>query len=91
MSGTQSVEEVEQGDDYYHVRYRDPDGFEEIRTPDWAERPASSVVEGSEVRTGDEAGNEEWEVQSVLIPIDAVDGESDARDAAEQIVEKIES
>lgn len=87
----QSVNTVEQGDDYYHVRYQDPDQFDEIRTPDWAENPASSVVEGAEVRTGDELGNEDWDVQSVLIPVDAVSDESDARDAAQQIVDKIES
>jgi len=34
-------EAVEAGEDYYHVRYRDPDQFNEVRTPDWAEKPAS--------------------------------------------------
>lgn len=91
MADTPSVEEVEEGDEYYHVRFRDPDEFDEIRTPDWAEEPAGSVVEGSEVRTGDEKGNDDWEVQSVLIPLDAVDDEGEAREKAEEIVEKIES
>lgn len=91
MASSGSIEMVEEGDDYYHVRFRDPDEFEEIRTPDWAEKPANSVVEGSEVRTGDEEGNDEWEVQSVLIPLDAAADESEARDSAQQIVEKIES
>ncbi|MFD1586708.1 hypothetical protein ACFR9U_06910 [Halorientalis brevis] len=91
MSEPHSVNEVEQGDDYYHVRYRDPDDFDEIRTPDWAENAASSVVTGSEVRTGDETGNEDWAVQSVLIPVDAVSEESDAKEAARQIVDEIES
>lgn len=91
MPESHSVNEVEQGDDYYHVRYRNPDDFDEIRTPDWAENAASSVVEGSEVRTGDEEGNEDWEIQSVLVPLDAVADESDAKEAAQQIVDKIES
>lgn len=90
MSDSASVETVEEGEDYYHVRFRDPDEFAAIRTPDWAEDPAGSVVEGSEVRTGDEAGNDEWEVQSVLVPLDRVDGEDEARAAAREVVEKIE-
>ena len=82
---------VERGDEYYHVRYRDPDQFDEIRTPDWAANVAGSVVEGAEVRTGDEHGNEDWTAQSVLVPVDGVAGEDEARDAADQIIEKMES
>jgi hypothetical protein len=36
---------VEETDDYVHVRFRDPDDFETIRTPDWAENAASDVAE----------------------------------------------
>lgn len=86
-----SPQTVEEGDDYYHVRYRDPDQFDEIRTPDWAEKPAGSVVEGAEVRTGDEHGNEDWTVQSVLVPVDRVAGEEEAADRADRIVEKLSS
>jgi hypothetical protein len=43
---------VEETDDYVHVRFRDPDDFETIRTPDRAENAASDVAEGAEVRTG---------------------------------------
>ena len=86
-----SVQGVEKGDDYYHVRYRDPDQFDEIRTPDWAANVAGSVVEGGEVRTGDEHGNEDWTVQSVLIPIDGVADSDEAADAAQRIVGKMES
>ena len=82
---------VETSENYYHVRYRDPDQFDEIRTPDWAANVAGSVVEGAEVRTGDEHGNAEWTAQSVLIPIDGVADENEARDAADQILEKMES
>lgn len=91
MADQISANDVEEGDDYYHVRYRDPDDFDEIRTPDWAANVANSVVEGGEVRTGDEHGNENWTAQSVLIPIDAVADEEEARDAAQQIIEKMES
>jgi|AntRauTorcE11897_2_1112592.scaffolds.fasta_scaffold23084_2 hypothetical protein len=84
-----SVETVEEGDEFIHVRFRDPDDFESIRTPDWARKPAESVVDGAEVRMGDEEGNEDWEVQSVLIPDDA--SEDEAKTQAREIAEKIES
>lgn len=80
---------VESEDDYVHVRFRDPDDFDTIRTPDWAEDPAGSVVEGAEVRTGKREGSDEWELQSVLIPADT--DEDTARDQARRIAEKIES
>lgn len=84
------AESVEEGDQYYHVRYRDPNAFSAIRTPDWAELPADSVVEDSEVRMGDEEGNDDWKVQSVLIPVDGRT-EAEAERLANEIVEKIES
>ena len=90
MASTPSVQTVEKSDDYYHVRYNDPDGYDEIRTPDWAANAAGSVVEGAEVRTGHETDGEDWDVQSVLVPVDAVDGEDEAREKADEIVEKIE-
>lgn len=85
-----SVQSVDKGDDYYHVRYRDPDEFSDIRTPDWAAKAAGSVVDGSEVRMGDEEGNDDWEIQSVLIPVDDID-EDEARSKADEVVEKINS
>jgi len=88
---SESAQAVERGDDYYHVRYRDPEEFDAIRTPDWAANVANSVVQGGEVRTGDEHGNEEWTAQSVLVPVDAVADEDEARDTADRIVEKIAS
>ena len=92
MAGYTPVETIEEGDDYYHVRYRNPDDFDEIRTPDWAANAAGSVCEGSEVRTGHEAGDDDdWDIQSVLIPVDAVSDSEEAAEKARQIVEKIES
>lgn len=82
---------AETTDDYYHVRFEDPDEFDTVRTPDWAENPASSIAEGAEVRTGREEGGDDWDVQSVLVPTDEADDEDDAMAKAERIVEKIES
>jgi hypothetical protein len=91
MAESPQIESVEQGDEYYHVRYRDPDTFEDIRTLDWAAHAASSVCDGAEVRTGDEEGDDEWTVQSVLVPSDQVEDEDDARDVADDVVDAINS
>ena len=79
---------VETEDEYIHVRYRDPDVFETIRTPEWADRVSDSVSEGSEVRTGKQKDSDDWEVQSVLI--DKHVGEQKAREQADEIIRKIE-
>lgn len=89
MADVPSVELVEQAGDYIHVRFRDPDRYDEIRTPDWAEEPAQSVSEGSQVRTGRVEGSDDWEVTSVLI--DKHVDEDNAQEQAIEIVEKIES
>ena len=89
MADTPDVTKVETEDDYIHVRFRDPDRYEEVRTPDWAEEPAESVSEGSEVRTGKLEGEDDWEVTSVLIEKSV--GEEKAEEQAKEIVEKIES
>ncbi|ELY98761.1 hypothetical protein C480_21079 [Natrialba aegyptia DSM 13077] len=80
---------VDAEDEYIHVRFRDPDRYDEIRTPDWADNPAESVSEGSEVRTGKIEGEDDWEVTSVLIKKSV--GEEKAKEQAREIVEKIES
>ncbi len=76
-------------DEYIHVRYRDPDQFENIRTPEWADRVSDSVSEGSEVRMGQRTDSDDWVVQSVLIKKNV--GESKAREQADKIIQKIES
>jgi len=81
---------VDEGDRYHHIRFRDPDDFEEIRTPDWADHASDSVSEGSEVRMGQKKGSENWKVQAVLIKKQAGD-QDEAVELAEQIVEKINS
>ncbi|MFC4551945.1 MULTISPECIES: hypothetical protein [Halorussus] len=89
MADVPDVEAVETEDEFIHVRFRDPDEFDQIRTPDWAANAARDVSEGAEVRTGKEKDSDEWEVQSVLIEKSV--GEDEAREQAEEIVEKIES
>lgn len=76
-------------DEYIHVRYRDPDQFDQIRTPDWADRVSDSVSEGSEVRMGKREGADDWVVQSVLIKKTV--GEEKAREQANKIIREIES
>jgi hypothetical protein len=86
-----SIKGVDEGEDYYHVRYRDPDDFDEIRTPDWAENVADSVIDGGQVRTGDEHGNEDWTAQSVLIPVGGAEDEDEAATLADEVIRKMES
>jgi hypothetical protein len=89
MARSIDVEAVERGDEYVHVRFRDPDEFQTIRTPEWAQWVAQSVSEGAEVRTGKEPDSEEWTVQSVLFEQHV--GEEQALEQARTIVEKIDS
>ena len=89
MADAPDVDTVETSDDYRHVRFRDPDAFDTIRTPDWAANAAQSVSEGAEVRTGKVEDGDDWLVESVLI--DKHVDEDTARDEAKEIVEKIES
>ena len=89
MADTPSIQTVETEDEFIHVRFRDPDDFDTIRTPDWAANAAQDVSEGAEVRTGKRKDSDDWEVQSVLIKKSV--GEDKAREQAEEIVEKIES
>lgn len=83
------IDTVETEDEYIHVRFQDPDNFETIRTPDWAQDAATSVSEGSEVRTGKLPDADDWEIQSVLIKKTV--GEEKAKEQATEIVQKIES
>jgi len=85
---TVKVKKIAKEDKFYHVRFRDPKLFTSIRTPDWAENIADGVLQGSEVRMGEnKKGN--WQVQSVLIPAE-VPKESDAKRYAVRIADVIE-
>jgi hypothetical protein len=88
MSDVPDVEAVETEDDYIHVRFRDPDQFDTVRTPDWAENAAESVSDGAEVRTGKEESSDEWQTQSVLVKKSV--GEEKAKEQAKKIVERIQ-
>lgn len=89
MVDQSDIDTVETEDEYIHVRFQDPDNFETIRTPDWAQDAATSVSEGSEVRTGKLPDADDWEIQSVLIKKTV--GEEKAKEQATEIVQKIES
>ena len=89
MASAPGIQMVDTEDEYIHVRFRDPDEFDTIRTPDWAANAAGSVSDGAEVRTGKRKDSDDWEVESVLIKKNV--GEDKAKEQAKQIVEKIES
>ncbi|MFB6145846.1 MAG: hypothetical protein ABEJ99_05085 [Candidatus Nanohaloarchaea archaeon] len=72
---------------FYHIRFREPNIFDEVRTPDWASNASGSISKGSRVRMGRKGDN--WKVQSVLIKTGKFD-ESKARELAKRIVDKIE-
>lgn len=90
MAEVPSPEMIEESDNYYHIRYNDPEQFETIRTPDWAANAAQSVLRGSEVRTGKTKDEDDWQIESVLIPTEDID-EDHAKEQAQQIIEKLES
>lgn len=79
---------VETDGDDVRVRYRDPDVFETIHTPEWAKTASDSVVEGSELRMGKRPGSSDWEPQSVLVP-EPTDVE-EARRKADEILQRVE-
>ncbi|KTG13378.1 hypothetical protein [Haloferax profundi] len=88
MTSIPEPKAVEREEEYYHVRFRDPDEFSEIRTPEWASDVADDVETGSKVRTGRRKESDDWVVQSVLVPEET--GKSNARSQARKIIEKIE-
>jgi ppGpp synthetase/RelA/SpoT-type nucleotidyltranferase len=83
------AEAPEIGDDFYHVRIRDPGEYDSVRVPDWASDVAGSVSKGSKVKMG-KLGEDDWEVQSVMIDKSNVDRKK-AKDLAERIAVKIDS
>ena len=88
MPQRQQPSTVESNGDYVCVRYRDPEEFESLWTPEWARKAAESVVDGSELRVGKRTDGENWIPQEVLIPqpVDA----TDARRQANEILQRIE-
>ena len=88
MSRVPEVKAVELEGDFYHVRFRDPNDFAEIRTPEWATNAAREISDGAKVRMGKRRDGDSWAVQSVLIGKTV--GESKSREQAEKIIRKIE-
>lgn len=73
----------------YHVRWRYPGNFEQIRTPSWAANIADSVSKGAKVRMGKTpAGN--WYVQSVLLTKAGVRDKNHAKSLAARIRRKVD-
>mgnify|MGYP001034947376 CR=1 FL=1 len=75
---------------YYKIRVRDPEQFEDFRIPDWAEIVANSVCKGAKVVTGKLKSSDDWAFQSVLIPRVKGRSKKDAVKSAREIVEKVE-
>jgi hypothetical protein len=88
MTQDPSVEDVQEADDYYQVKYWDEDTFADIRTPNWASDPAQEVCDGAKVRTGHQVGDH-WKLQSVLVPKENVEDNNEASSEAQEVVEKI--
>lgn len=80
---------IDVGDEYYHVRQRNPDRYSKIRIPDWANKPAQSISKDAQVKMGKLKGEDEWEVQSVLITA-AYHSKEEAEELADRIRKKIE-
>jgi len=85
MTSQLTVKAVEHYEDHYHVRFRDADDFDELETPDWARDLAESEVPGSDVQMGRDE-SDDWLIQRVRVPVDAVDGEGDASRKALRVV-----
>ncbi len=81
--------QIDVGDEYYHIRQRDPDRYSKVRIPDWAEEVAESISKNAQVKMGKLKGKDEWEVQSVLITTDYHSKEQ-AEELADRIRKKIE-
>jgi hypothetical protein len=84
-----SITKVDETEDFFRYRVRDPNQFEKMRFPAWAAEVAGSVCEDAKVIMGEtEADN--WFTQAILIPKDVVDQESVARQCAQEILKKLE-
>lgn len=88
MPQKQQPSTVETEGDYVYIRYRDPEEFETVKTPEWARKASESVVSGSELRVGKRPDTDHWIPVEVLIP-EPVDP-ADARRQANEILQRIE-
>jgi hypothetical protein len=77
-------------DRFYQVQVRPTDAFTEFQTPLAADATGASRQRGCDVREG-RVGPGGWLVESVLVPVDAVDDGDAATDRTRRIVDDIES
>jgi len=83
------LKQIDEGDEYYHVRFRQPYRFDKVRIPNWAERVAQSISKDSKVKMGrTKAGN--WFPQTVMIAR-PYRNKSDARRLSRKIMKKLEN
>lgn len=82
------IQKIDLEGEYFHVRFNDPDNFDEIRTPDWASNVAQSISRGSKIRMGHVSNGDEWSIQSILIKKQA--GEEKAREQARKVRDKLD-
>lgn len=85
MTSQLTVMGVDRQEDYYHVRFRDAEEFDELATPDWARELAEAEVSGSDVRMGED-DTDGLVIQSVHVPVSLVDDEDDASRKALRVV-----
>lgn len=84
----------------YHMRFRDPSEFTEIRTPYWARHAASKMAidkydysgpeESINVRTGYMPKYGKWGIQVILIPAEYVRSELEAKAIAANIFQELD-
>lgn len=82
---------VQTTEHFYHVRVRPKEMFEELRTTQDAADQATEVVgAGTDVREG-RLDSGTWAIESVLIPIDIAEDETEAETLTRQLVGQLES
>jgi hypothetical protein len=77
-------------DRFHQVQVRPEEAFTEFRTPLAGDTTLSTLEPACDVREG-RVGPDEWVVESVLIPVDAVEDGESATVRAWQIVDDLES
>jgi hypothetical protein len=77
-------------DQFHHVQVRPSDAFTEFRTPLAGDTTLTMRRDGCDIREG-RVGPDEWVVESVLVPVDAVEDGDAAIDQARWIVDDLES
>lgn len=77
-------------DQFHHVQVRPADAFTEFRTPLAGDETLSVTETGCDIREG-RVGPDEWVVESVLVPVDAVENGDSVTHRVQQVVDDVES